>query len=87
MEPWTQQGRYRLSTYGQGDGAILGDHRVMVESREELPLEEARRASMLGRAAQQPKSLIPVRYADPGTSGLTARVGPGSNTINFELKD
>ena len=29
-----EQGRYRLSTYGQGDGAVLGDYRVVVESRE-----------------------------------------------------
>ena len=81
------QGRYRLSTYGKGDGAILGDHRVAVESREELSDEMARRAAMVGARSRQPKSFIPPRYADPATSGLTARVAAGGNAIDFNLKD
>lgn len=84
------QGGYRLSTYGQGDGAILGDFRVVVESREELPPDAgvAKQMTKGGLApARLPQSLIPERYAKPETSDLTARVEAGSNTINFELKD
>ena len=81
-----EQGRYRLSTYGQGDGAILGDFCVVVESREELPPDVAKGAMALGKAAQRPKSLIPPRYAHPDTSGLTAHVASKNNAINFELK-
>jgi hypothetical protein len=82
-----QQGRYCLGTYGQGDGAIVGDFLVAIESREELPIELARRASELGPTTRQPKSLVPSRYADPNTSGLTAHVEVGNNVVDFTLMD
>lgn len=81
------EGRYRLSTYEQNDGAILGDYRIVVEACNQLPVEEARRAAMLGGANGQPKSLIPRRYGDPNTSGLTASVKSGQNTLDIDLKD
>jgi hypothetical protein len=79
------QGRYRLGTYGQADGAILGDYQVTVESRDEISADAAQHATKydLVRA----KLLIPQRYADPGRSGLTAHVTAESNTVDFDLKD
>ena len=79
------QGRYRLGTYSQGDGAILGDYQVTAESRKEISPDATQHATKydLLRA----KSLIPDRYADPGKSGLTAHVAAGGNTINFDLKE
>ena len=80
-----EQGRYRLGTYSQGDGAILGDYQVAVESRAEISADAARHATKYDLL--QAKPLIPDRYADPGKSGLTAHVAAGSNTINFDLKE
>jgi hypothetical protein len=82
-----EQGRYRLSTYSDGDGAILGDYRVAVESRDELPDDVVKQMIERGERPPRPKSLIPERYADPVHSGLTAHVGPGSNTLNLDLKE
>jgi hypothetical protein len=83
-----EQGRYRLGTYGQGDGAILGDYQVTLEARDEMPGGVGKRKTAHGFVpAQQPKSLIPERYADPAKSALTAHVAAGSNTLNFDLKD
>jgi len=33
------------------------------------------------------ESLIPTKYNNAETSGLTATVAPGDNTINFDLSD
>jgi hypothetical protein len=82
-----EQGRYRLGTYAQDDGAVLGDYQVVVESREDADVDVARRMTSRGLASVQPKSLIPVRYFDSRTSGLTAHVVSGKNTFNFDLKD
>jgi hypothetical protein len=79
------QGRYRLGTYGQADGAILGDYQVSVEARAKTPTGAAQGATKYD--AIRAKSLIPEHYAVPGKSGLTAHVVAGSNTINFDLKD
>jgi hypothetical protein len=84
-----EQGRYCLSTYAQDDGAVLGDYQVVVESREAPPedVTAARRMTNRGMAVLQPKSLIPMRYFDSRTSGLSAHVVSGKNTLNFDLKD
>jgi hypothetical protein len=79
------QGRYRLGTYGQEDGAILGDYQVTVESRAEASAGAAKQATKFD--FMQAKSLVPDRYGDPGKSGLTAHVVAGSNMFNFDLKD
>jgi hypothetical protein len=79
------QGRYRLGTYGQVDGAILGDYQVVVESREEISADAARQATKYNLVRAKP--LIPDRYTDPNKSGLTAHVAMGDNTLNFGLKD
>jgi hypothetical protein len=83
-------GQYYMSTYAQGDGVVEGDYRVVVESREEPPPDDdvvKHRTKGGGVTVQQPKSLIPERYANPEASGLTAHVGPGRNAIDFDLKD
>ena len=77
------EGRYCLSTYRQGDGAILGDHRIAVESSEETSPGFGKTEAM----ARQSKWLIPARFADPQTSGLTAHVEKGRNTFDFDLKE
>jgi hypothetical protein len=72
-------GKYELSTFGSGDGAVVGHHRVeIVESSPDVEF------GVEGGSGQP--TLIPLRYADADTSGLTAEVRRGSNTRNFDLR-
>ena len=75
-------GTYELTTYEEGDGAVLGPHTVMITAVEDMSnkLPEQRSGT--------PQALVPVKYTNNSTSGLTAEVKDVEvNTINFELKD
>ena len=80
------RGRYTLSTYGKGDGAIVGTHRVAIVARRQAAAPFDREAVAAGLTSGPP-SLIPEHYGNGATSGLTAEVQPGPNTINFDLGD
>lgn len=82
-------GRFQLSTFQQGDGAVPGEHMVAVVPKDP--------PSMPGQAFASPGSSnlpdepyvepFPARYNRPNTSGLTATVAAdGKNEFNFELK-
>ena len=73
-------GSYVLETYEPGDGAVLGKHSIMITAVEDQTgkLPEAR--------SPMPALLIPVKYTNMMTSGLTAEVQPGQNTIDFVLE-
>jgi len=73
-------GHYELSTYCPGDGATIGKHKVMITALEQLPPELANNPNRM------PKPLVPNKYIDTKTSGLTAEVNPGDNQIDFDLK-
>jgi hypothetical protein len=72
-------GRYALTTFLPGDGAVPGRYAVMVvavaPTTYRLP-EEAPGPDML---------LVPRKYASHRTSGLTRDVGPGDNVIDLPL--
>ena len=72
-------GRYQLSTFSSDDGAILGTHRVIVQARADTESE-------YGEESDIDQNAIPLLYADPKMSGLTAEVQPGENTIDLELE-
>jgi hypothetical protein len=78
-------GTFRLSTYGDGDGAVLGQHRVQIGCFEgQRPGAEAdapTSETMLGRP------LIPRRYTRFDQSGLTADVKAVNEVLSFELDD
>jgi hypothetical protein len=83
-----EDGSYILSTYGDGDGSMVGEFRVLiyqVTEQEPVRTEDGQRAA-------KPLSLpaadrIPVIYADPQNSPLRATVEARSaNEINFDLK-
>jgi len=76
-------GTFRLSTYGDGDGAILGTNRVEItcsstqdpnapppDPSEEMPVGQ---------------SLIPQKYTDCQTSGFAKEVKEGTNSFEFKL--
>lgn len=77
-------GTFHLTTYRDGDGAVLGKHRVQIACYEtqrpsanpEKPVERG-----LGRP------LIPQRYLRLDTSGLDVEVKERNQPLVFELKD
>lgn len=73
-----KDGKFTLTTYKPGDGALLGIHRVTVASIKLVDPNHEDSASV---------SLIPERYQRPETSGLTADVKPGNTRFHFELTD
>jgi hypothetical protein len=92
-------GRYTLTTFRSGDGALVGSHRVAIESTRvgpgslETPKtigEEAERSRNTGPGgkvlvAGKVEWLVPEKYSRPETSGLTATVGSAPNEIDFDL--
>ena len=81
-----------VTTRRVNDGVPVGHQRIAVFSREEpvdAPAQQSQRtgppatagvpASMVGR------SLLPARYNDPATSGLSAIIRPGHNTLSLAL--
>jgi hypothetical protein len=66
-----------VTTYDKtGDGAPLGTHPVAIRAVENTTDMYAK-----------PKSLVPAKYGDTKTSGLSAEIKSGENTLEFKLKD
>jgi hypothetical protein len=74
-----EDGSFHLTTNKPNDGALAGEHEVLI-------IEVARKH--LGGA--DPSALAPgamdSRYSDPRTSGLTAAVKPGTNQITLTVE-
>lgn len=66
-------GTFTMATLGEGDGAVVGKWRVRVVCYENQDPSKTEGAVMLG------KLLIPERYTDIETSGLTVEVRPDRN--------
>jgi hypothetical protein len=91
-----QDGRYSLTTSSPQDGALPGDYKVTIVSKEadnsqviKTIMEKGggARQAEVGKATAKAKDRIPAKYQLPETSGLTAKVEERSNTIDFGLKD
>lgn len=94
-------GRYVLSTFEPEDGAIIGEHVVVitadnpggsvaadVPSDMSSPEYQAAYATGLRDANAPVKNpAVPARYGSPNTSPLRATVKPGDNVIDFDLSD
>jgi hypothetical protein len=76
-----EDGSYELQTENPGDGAIVGEYRVAITARDDAILD------YIPKKAPPPKRLTPEKYEDPASSGLTATVKSGSNSIDFPLVD
>src|SRR5262249_50753905 len=74
-------GTYTLETPGIGNGAVLGAHALMITALREAPAVGPEERDPL------PPPIIPIKYGNTSTSGLTAEVHEGDNTIDFDLKD
>jgi hypothetical protein len=66
-------GTFKVSTYGHNDGAVPGRHQVAISPPASPP------------DAPPPKPILPKKYNDFGTSGLTVEIKPGANNIELEL--
>lgn len=81
------QGRYQLSTFARGDGAVPGSYQVIVLKYEVSDNATGGQEEYVPPQGPTPppKHLLPEKYATAKTSGLTATVGNGPNTIDFDL--
>lgn len=76
-------GRYELTTFRAGDGAMPGKHVVTIHSFRTDPNADPELDVV------KPVWLIPSRYGDPATSGLSADVpaaGPAVREVDFQLE-
>jgi hypothetical protein len=81
------QGVAQLTTFDAADGAVPGEHRVMITKDEVEVLKEADPNDPTSQAVTKVNHLLPQRYGNPRTSGLTATVAEGDNSFTFELTD
>ena len=65
-------GKFRLSTYEEGDGVAPGTHQVVVMGSKQL-------------SPTRTQHLIPPTYADPAASGLTATIDGPTDALKIEL--
>jgi hypothetical protein len=85
-------GSCALTTYKSNDGAIIGSNFVTITKAEidqsKIKPVRPEDADLIGvTPIPTLKSLIPQKYAAPGSSGFKEVVKKGSNTFTFELKD
>jgi hypothetical protein len=64
-------GKFTLTTYKEGDGAIPGKHGVGVAVTEAVPTKD-------GDTAE--KYVVPQKYADPGSSKISVDIPAGGKT-------
>lgn len=80
-------GKFSLSTYEPGDGALIGENVVTVAISDDIDPGLSREEYAKQQAKQRnPKAgILPEQYADPKTSGLLVTVANGQNDIPLEL--
>lgn len=81
-------GTYVLGTYGEADGSMTGEFRVVIfqeTAKEGTAAPDGSAPTATAATSVPPADRIPLVYADGQQSPLTAKVGPQANEINFEL--
>jgi hypothetical protein len=86
------QGRYELTTFAPGDGALPGQYVVAITQFEKPPkgvgVPDDHPDYDPNAPPFVPKNLLPERYAAAHSSGLTATITEGPNEgVNFELSN
>lgn len=91
------RGRYELTTFAPGDGAVPGEYRVAIMKYElmvdgapiqsdEPPDDRPGDDPFAGGPDPEPVNVLPEQYANIASSGLTATVVEGENTFDFALE-
>jgi hypothetical protein len=73
-----EDGTFHLTTNKPNDGALVGEHEVLI-------IEVARKHLGGPDASALAPGAMDSRYSDPRTSGLTATVKPGTNQITLTV--
>lgn len=73
-------GTFRISTFQEGDGAVAGEHRVLVRAK-----RDADDFGKLG-VVQPSKAVIAPRFENYETSGLAFTVEPSVNEFTVVVK-
>ncbi|MEW4455429.1 hypothetical protein AB1L30_22355 [Bremerella sp. JC817] len=80
-----------VSTFEQNDGVPVGEATIAINSISE-PSADSKAGA--GGSSDRPsesggivtgKNILPLRYANPATSGLTATISAGDNELSFDL--
>lgn len=74
-------GTYELTTYRAGDGAVPGEHKIVVNATTEV--DPAREVGEPGYRI--PQSLVPAEYSSLSTTPLERTVAEQENIIDLEL--
>lgn len=77
-------GTFNLTTYASGDGAVLGKHHIRILCTQ--PSVQGKEGEPVDDMAGPGVSLIPVKYSQLHTSGLTAEVMPTTPSVIIDLK-
>ncbi len=88
--PLDAEGKFILTTQVKHDGVVKGEYKIVVHSYDENPDEPQTREEREARGNQpvKPKSLIPEKYTNPATSGLTDTVDDNHSGVKqIELTD
>jgi len=89
--PIGSDGRFTITTFTTGDGAVIGPHQVTIEAYTQgfgpKPPATASAAddTEVVHASGPVVWLVPETYASPQTTPLTAEVKPGTNVIDFTI--
>ena len=85
------QGQYSLTTFLTSDGAVAGSYTVAISKMEKSAVADSGSGDNYvppdqNKVPADPKNLLPAKYANATSSGLTATVVAGSNTHDFVLE-
>jgi hypothetical protein len=72
-----KDGKFALTTYDEDDGAVPGRHTVVISAYKEVKFP--------GRVESEQVLIVPERYANAGSSGLTVEI-PSGGKQDIELK-
>lgn len=82
------EGKFKLQTFDQDDGAVPGDFKVTVRKVEVISAAGDPEEDDAELPPPEERSLLPDAYGNPALSGLTASVKEGAeNNFTFELTD